>query len=173
MPVIVNTEFLQKRREELDLTQRDVAWRVTQLGLKLNDNHYSRIERGLEDYTNIKLETAFAIAYALHADLHDCFTVKYPVEIKKYTLSPDQKRKVRGESKQSIKFAIGMQLKGFRTKRKIPAREIAEAIDVHPSYVFQIEKGNASMEVIEKMARFYGFSLADLKEVVDDAPTDM
>lgn len=160
--IIPNTEFLTKRRKSLDLTQRDVAWRVEQLGLKLNDNHYSRIERGMEDYSNIKLETAFAIARALGSDLQDCFNVQFENDIKDFPLSPEQRRKLKAGSKQTIKAALGQGLKDFRNKQAIPARVVAEAIEVHPSYIFQVEKGNASLEVMQKVAKYYGFELEDL-----------
>jgi transcriptional regulator with XRE-family HTH domain len=163
MPVIPNTEYLVERRKQLELTQRDVAWRIEQLGdLKMNDNHYSRIERGLEEYTNIRLETAEAIARALEASLLDCFKVTFENDIKEFGLSPDQKKKIKAGSKQTIKQALGQQLKDFRTRREIPARVVAESIDVHPSYIFQVEKGNASFEVMKKVANYYGFDLDDL-----------
>jgi transcriptional regulator with XRE-family HTH domain len=169
--IIANTDYMVNRRKQLELTQRDVAWRVGELGLKLNDNHYSRIERGVDDYTNVKLETAFAIARALESDLHDCFSVEFENDIFDFKLSPEQRRKLKAESKQTIKFAFGMKLKEFRNKRGIPARQVAEALEFHPSYVFQIEKGNASLDVMHKVANYYGFELADLHTEINPAPS--
>ncbi|MCM3155617.1 helix-turn-helix transcriptional regulator [Priestia megaterium] len=157
-----NKEFMVARRKQLELTQRDVAWRVSELGLKLNDNHYSRIERGLEDYSNIKLETAFGIARALEATLIECFSVEFENDIEQFPLSPEQRRKLKADSKQTIKAALGQKLKEYRNKQGLPARHVADAIEVHPSYIFQVEKGNSSFEVMQKVANFYGFDLEDL-----------
>lgn len=169
--IIANTDYMVNRRKQLDLTQRDIAWRVTELGMKLNDNHYSRIERGMDDYTNIKLETAFGIARALESDLHDCFSVEFENDITDFKLSPEQRRKLKAESKQTIKFAFGLKLKDFRNKKGIPARVVAEALEIHPSYVFQIEKGNASLDVMHKVANYYGFELDDLNvKITQDPP---
>jgi transcriptional regulator with XRE-family HTH domain len=164
--IIPNSEFLVSRRKELELTQRDVAWRVSELGLKLNDNHYSRIERGLDDYVNIKLETAFAIARALEATITECFSVKFEKEIEKFPLSPEQRRKLKADSKQTIKAALGQKLKEYRNKQELPARVVADSIEVHPSYIFQVEKGNASFEVMQKVANYYGFDLEDLNSEI-------
>ncbi|MGG1219404.1 helix-turn-helix transcriptional regulator [Priestia endophytica] len=164
--IIPNSKFLISRRKQLELTQRDVAWRVSELGLKLNDNHYSRIERGLDDYVNIKLETAFGIARALEADITECFEVKFENDVKEFSLSPEQKRKLKAGSKQTVKAGLGQYLKEYRNSKGIPARVVADAIEVHPSYIFQVEKGNASFEVMQKVAKHYGFSLEDINPSV-------
>jgi transcriptional regulator with XRE-family HTH domain len=171
--IIANTEYMVERRRKLDLTQRDVAWRVAQLGMRMNDNHYSRIERGVEEYTNIRLETAFAIARALQSDLEDCFSVQFENDIEDFSLSPDQRKKLKAGSKQTIKQALGEELKKFRNKQGMPARQVAEAIEVHPSYIFQVEKGNASLEVMQKVANYYGFELEDLNtSMPSSAPSE-
>lgn len=157
MAIIPNTEFLQNRRKQLDLTQRDVAWRIEQLGLNLTDNHYSRIERGIHGYTNIKLETAFGIARALNADLEDCFSAEFENDIHDFSLSPDQRRKLRHESEHVVKETLGKQLKKIRNSKGQSAREVADNLDMHPSYIFQIERGQASMEAMMRVANYFGY----------------
>jgi transcriptional regulator with XRE-family HTH domain len=162
MPIYANSEYMIKRREELELNQRDIAWRVSLFGMKLSNTQYSRIERNVEGYTNIQVETAFAIARALECNIEDIFRIEFENDIKDFPPAPSQKRKMKSGTRNSVKQTIGKQLRKIREDLKLPAREAGKGIGVNPSYIYLIEKGDGSMETMDKLARFYGYDLKDI-----------
>ncbi|NGY84962.1 helix-turn-helix transcriptional regulator [Bacillus megaterium] len=54
--------------------------------MKLSNTQYSRIERNVEGYTNIQVETAFAIARALECNIEDIFRIEFENDIKDFPL---------------------------------------------------------------------------------------
>ncbi|NGY84963.1 helix-turn-helix transcriptional regulator [Bacillus megaterium] len=62
-------------------------------------------------------------------------------------------------TRNSVKQTIGKQLRKIREDLKLPAREAGKGIGVNPSYIYLIEKGDGSMETMDKLARFYGYDL--------------
>jgi transcriptional regulator with XRE-family HTH domain len=166
MPIIPNTEFMLKRRKELNLSQKDVAKRVQILGLGLNDNHYSRIERGVGSYTNIKLETAFGIAEALRCNLQDIFTVEFPNQAPRvFPTTDEQKERKKNELKQGIKKEVGQKLKEIRLSRSIPATLASEDLGLHVNYVYLIERGLSSIERLKAYAEYLDIDFDEMTKI--------
>jgi transcriptional regulator with XRE-family HTH domain len=166
MPIIPNTELMLQRRKDLNLSQKDVAKRVQLLGLGLNDNHYSRIERGIEKYTNIKLETAFGIAEALRCNLADIFTVKFPNQAPRvFPATVEQKERKKNELKQGIKKEVGQKLREIRLSKDMPATQIGIDMGLHPSYVYLIEKGASSIERLKAYAEYLEMDFDEMTKI--------
>lgn len=153
MKVRPNTEFLRKRREELGYTQYDVSYMLHQMGVKITDNHYSRIERGVDAYKNPTIQTAYAIAKVLKADIEDCFIFEFeePQEV-----PPSKRKKIKHEVKDATKKILGEKLKKLRKEKGIKVQEVAEYLDVHPAYPYCIEEGRGSDETTLRYAKLLG-----------------
>ena len=59
---------------------------------------------------------------------------------------------------------LAQTLKTLRERKKLLQKEVANAVGVHPSNYSKMEKGerDVSIEVADKLAKFYGISLDEL-----------
>lgn len=156
-----NSELMKKRRESLDLSQKDVAYRLQSMGYKISDNHYSRIERGTDRYSNPQIDTAFAIAMILKMPVDELF-IFTPEKEADFSPTPSQEKKI-DYMPQEVKERIGKQIRAFRKEWKISVKEMAEKAGLAPSYIYHLEKGYGSKTALEKVAKAYKI---DIKELV-------
>jgi len=63
----------------------------------------------------------------------------------------------------TINVAVAETLRELRQKKGVSQEKLAEAIDSHQVYIFEIENGKKipSLSVIYKIARFFNLSLSD------------
>jgi transcriptional regulator with XRE-family HTH domain len=68
-----------------------------------------------------------------------------------------------------MRYDIG-KLKRGRMIRAMSARQLAEAVDIHPDTILRLEsgKGNPHPETIKKVADFLGVPMGDL--ITEDEP---
>lgn len=60
---------------------------------------------------------------------------------------------------------LGTYLKNIRTERGFSLSDVGEKIDVSPSYIFRLEKGerkNPSISIISKLCNFYNLDLSSV-----------
>lgn len=164
MAVKPNSKLMKEKRMKLNMTQIDVAWKLQQMGIRMTDSHYSRIERGDKDYRDIKVNTACAIAHILEEPVEKLF-IFTPDKEAEDDLTPFQKKKIKQDALPDIKKAIGKQLRAVRKQRKIPVQEIAEHIECHPSYIYHIENGTGSIESMRKYGELVGVDVEELSKL--------
>jgi hypothetical protein len=70
-----NREFLTKRREELNLTYRDIEWRVKYMGGKLAHGELHRLESGIKDLEKSMFSLVLLLSYALECKVEDLIMV--------------------------------------------------------------------------------------------------
>lgn len=168
MAVRPNTNLLKEKRQKLNLTQLDIAWKLQQMGIKVTDNHYSRIERGEDEYRNIHINTAFAIAHILKEPIDKLFI--FTPDAEPASLTPSQKKRLRKETRPTIKQALGRRLKEVRKQNKIPIQKLADHLGCHASYIYFIENGQASIELMKKYGEFVGLDVEELAKL--DSPLE-
>jgi transcriptional regulator with XRE-family HTH domain len=63
---------------------------------------------------------------------------------------------------------LGLNIRVYRTRRQLTQEGLAEAADLHPTYVSEIERGrrNISVETLFKIAKALNCSAAELLEGV-------
>ena len=63
-----------------------------------------------------------------------------------------------------ISAKVRKRIRVIRLKKKVSQGKIARILDVHPSYISQIERGvrNVSLKNIERLAKALGVSVEDL-----------
>lgn len=152
---------MKKRRESLDLSQKDVAYRLQSMGYKISDNHYSRIERGSNGYNNPQIDTAFAISMILKMPVDELF-IFTPEKAPDFSPTPSQEKNL-DYMPQEVKERIGQQIREYRKKWKISVKSMAEKTGLAQSYIYHIEKGYGSKTALEKVAKAYNL---DIKELV-------
>jgi len=160
MAIRPNTWELTRLRNERRWTQKDVALRLRQLGLGISDNHYSRIERGVEGYTNIQLETAFAIAHIYETTVENLF--QYIPEVQDIKIETSADRLDAQQELKDNKKKWGKALKELRKKKNKTAQEVAEWLEVSTPYVYQMERGNGAEDKFEGYAGILGTTLDEL-----------
>lgn len=66
---------------------------------------------------------------------------------------------------------IKLKLKEIRIERKIPQRKVGYVVDLDQSEISRIENGSRGLTLIEALllAEFFGVSITDLYEVVENA----
>lgn len=70
---------------------------------------------------------------------------------------------------------LAQNIKKLREERGLLQKEVANAVDVHPSNYSKMEKGerDISIEVADKLARFFGLTLDQLVHLEDAAPKEI
>lgn len=67
---------------------------------------------------------------------------------------------------------LAQNLKALREQKGLLQKEVANAVDVHPSNYSKMEKGerDVSIEVADKLAKFYGVTLDELVHMNGKVP---
>ncbi len=70
---------------------------------------------------------------------------------------------------------LAQNIKKLREEKGLLQKEVASAVDVHPSNYSKMEKGerDISIEVADKLARFFGLTLDELVHLEDAAPKEI
>ena len=70
----------------------------------------------------------------------------------------------------TINVAVAETLRELRQKKGVSQEKLAEAIDSHQVYIFEIENGKKipSLSVIYKIARFFNLSLSDFAAMIEE-----
>jgi len=70
---------------------------------------------------------------------------------------------------------LAQNIKKLREERGLLQKEVANAVDVHPSNYSKMEKGerDISIEVADKLARFFGLTLDQLVHLEDATPKEI
>lgn len=70
---------------------------------------------------------------------------------------------------------LAQNIKKLREERGLLQKEVANAVDVHPSNYSKMEKGerDISIEVADKLARFFGLTLDELVHLEDASPKEI
>ena len=68
------------------------------------------------------------------------------------------------EANMDISAKVRKRIRAIRLKKKMSQGKIARTLDVHPTYISQIERGvrNVSLKNIERLAKALGVSIEDL-----------
>jgi transcriptional regulator with XRE-family HTH domain len=70
---------------------------------------------------------------------------------------------------------LAQNLKALREQKGLLQKEVANAVDVHPSNYSKMEKGerDVSIEVADKLAKFYGVTLDELVHMNGKVPDEI
>ena len=70
---------------------------------------------------------------------------------------------------------LAQNIKKLREERGLLQKEVANAVDVHPSNYSKMEKGerDISIEVADKLAKFFGLTLDELVHLEDASPKEI
>ncbi len=70
---------------------------------------------------------------------------------------------------------LAKNLKALREEKGLLQKEVANAVDVHPSNYSKMEKGerDISIEVADKLAKFYGISIDELIHMNGKIPQEV
>lgn len=70
---------------------------------------------------------------------------------------------------------IADNLKVYREQKGLLQKEVANAVGVHPSNYSKMEKGerDVSIEVADKLAKYFGITLDELVHMTDKVPTEV
>ena len=70
---------------------------------------------------------------------------------------------------------LAQNLKALREQKELLQKEVANAVGVHPSNYSKMEKGerDVSIEVADKLAKFYGISLDELVHLEGKIPDEV
>jgi transcriptional regulator with XRE-family HTH domain len=70
---------------------------------------------------------------------------------------------------------LAQNIKKLREEKGLLQKEVASAVDVHPSNYSKMEKGerDISIEVADKLARFFGLTLDELVHLEDTVPQEI
>lgn len=70
---------------------------------------------------------------------------------------------------------IAENLKAYREQKGLLQKEVANAVGVHPSNYSKMEKGerDVSIEVADKLAKYFGVSLDELVHMSGDVPEEV
>lgn len=72
-------------------------------------------------------------------------------------------------------MSIADNLKVYREQKGLLQKEVANAVGVHPSNYSKMEKGerDVSIEVADKLARFFGVTLDELVHMAEKIPNEV
>src|SRR5690606_24584155 len=70
---------------------------------------------------------------------------------------------------------LAKNLKTLREEKGLLQKEVANAVDVHPSNYSKMEKGerDISIEVADKLAKFYGITIDQIVHMGSEVPTEI